>query len=163
MFSSLRSWLNIKVLLGAIIFAVCIFAVLLAILWSAKAEAISHAPATAFLKIIEAPTETPPAPVVTQTPTAEPTSAQGVPLPSGNIAIGDYVQVAGTGGDGLRLHVTAGVSSEVHYIAIESEVFLVKNGPINADDYIWWLLQDPFTENEVGWGVSNYLDVVQNP
>ena len=81
-----------------------------------------------------------------------PTSSQPVPPPSSDIAIGDYVQVSGTGGDGLRLHKEAGVSSEVRYIAIESEVFLVKDGPIDTDGYIWWLLQDPYTDNAGGLG-----------
>lgn len=162
MFRSIRNWLNIKVILGAIIFAVCVFAILLAILWSAKAKNVPVVPATAMLNIIEVPTVTPPAPVTTPTPTAEATSARQPPTPGGEINVGDYVQVSGTGGDGLRLHVTAGVSSEVKYIAIESEVFLVKDGPIDADGYVWWLLQDPYSENG-GWGVANYLAVRQNP
>jgi hypothetical protein len=71
--------------------------------------------------------------------------------------------VSGTGGTGLRLHKEAGVSSEVDYVAIEAEVFLVEDGPLDADGYVWWLLQDPFTDNVVGWGAANYLAVVQNP
>jgi hypothetical protein len=159
----IRNLFNIKVILGAIIFAAGVFAILLLILWSLKAENNIPAPGTAILNIIEVPTQTPPAPITTPTQVLTPTSAQSVPLPSGEIAIGDYVQVNGTGGNGLRLHVTAGISGEVHYIAIEAEVFLVKDGPINADGYIWWQLQDPYTDNAVGWGVSNYLVVVQNP
>jgi len=81
----------------------------------------------------------------------------------GEIKIGDYVQVTGTGGDGLRLHETAGVASKVNYIAIDSEVFIVKDGPVDADGYVWWELQDPYTDDMVGWGVANYLAVVQNP
>lgn len=163
MFRLMRNWLNLKVLFGGILFAVCVFAVLLGILWSAKAKNISQAPATALLNVIEVPTETPPAPVMTPTPNLEPTPGQGEPLPSGEIVVGDYVQVTETGGDGLRLHATAGVSGEVHYFAIDSEVFLVKDGPIDADGYVWWLLQDPYTESVAGWGVANYLAVVQNP
>ena len=77
--------------------------------------------------------------------------------------IGDYVQVSGTGGDGLRLHQEAGVSSDVRYIAIEAQLFLVIDGPIVADGYTWWRLQDPYTDNTVGWGVGNYLVIVNNP
>jgi hypothetical protein len=163
MFRSLRQWVNFKVILSAILFAVCVFGALLGILWSAKAKNIPNAPATAILNIIKAPTITPPVPITTPTLTPEPTSTQDVPLPSGVIVVGDYVQVTGTGGDGLRLHATAGVSSEVHYTAMDAEVFLVKDGPIETDGYVWWLLQDPYTENSVGWGVANYLAVVSNP
>jgi hypothetical protein len=159
----LRNLLNFKVILGAIIFALGVFAVLVFVLWSAKAKSITPVPATAILHIIEAATETPIAPIASQTPVVTPTSSQPEPPPSSNIAIGDYVQVSGTGGDGLRLHKEAGVSSEVRYIALESEVFLVKDGPIDMDGYIWWLLQDPYTDNAAGWGVGNYLAIVQNP
>src|SRR4030042_2666555 len=163
MLKIIRNLLDIKVIIGAIIFAVGIFAVFVIILWSAKAESITQVPAIAILHVIEAPTETPLAPSATQTLVPTPTSAEQVPLPSGDIAIGDYVQVSGTGGDGLRLHVEAGVSSDVRYIAIEAEVFLVKDGPFVADGYTWWRLQEPYTENAVGWGVGNYLLIVNNP
>ena len=163
MFKILRTLLNIKVILGAIVFAIGVFAVLVGIIWTAKAKGIIQVPATAILNIIEAPTETPLGQITTPTPALTPTSSQEVPPPSGDIAIGNYVQVSGTGGEGLRLHNTAGVASKVNDIAIEAELFLVKDGPIDADGYIWWELQDPYTENVVGWGVANYLKVVQNP
>jgi hypothetical protein len=163
MFKILRNLLNIKVVLGAIVFAIGVFAVLVAFLWSAKADSITQVPATAIFHIIEAPTKTPLAPNATPTAVTTPISSHQVPPPSSDIAIGDYVQVSGTGGDGLRLHKEAGVSSEVGWFAVEAEVFLVKDGPIDTDGYIWWLLQDPYTENAVGWGVGNYLVIVQNP
>jgi hypothetical protein len=159
----LRNLLNFKVILGAIIFAVGVFAVLVGILWSAKAKSISQVPATAILNIIEAPTKTPLAPITTPTLVVSPSPSQQVPPASGDITVGDFVQVSGTGGTGLRLHKAAGVSSEVDYVAIEAEVFLVEDGPLDADGYVWWLLQDPFTDNVVGWGAANYLAVVQNP
>jgi hypothetical protein len=163
MFRIYKKYIDIKVILGAIFFAVCIFAILLGILWSARADDISQAPGTALLNIIEAQTETPPFAIVTLTPTLDSLSTQVISIPGEEISIGDYVQVIGTGGEGLRLHATAGVSRKVDYIAIDSEVFLVKGGPMDADGYSWWMLQDPFTENVVGWGVANYLSVVQNP
>lgn len=159
----LRNLLTIKVVIGAIIFGIGVFAVLLGILWSARANENSAVPATAILKIIEAPTQTPLVGNPTETATPTPASAERTPLPSTDIAIGSYVQVSGTGGDGLRLHDAAGVASKVNYIAIESELFIVKDGPIEMDGYIWWLLQDPYTDRATGWGVANYLVVAQNP
>jgi hypothetical protein len=165
MFRFLRNLLNIKVILGAMVFGIGVFAILLAILWSSRANENSAPPATAIVNIIEAPTQTPlvRSPTETPTPTPSSSSAQETPLPSGDIAIGSYVQVSGTGGDGLRLHDTAGVSSKVNYIALESELFIVMDGPIETDGYIWWQLQDPYTDRATGWGVANYLIVVQNP
>jgi hypothetical protein len=163
MFTSIRGWLNLKVVLGGIIFAVCVFAILLGVLWSARAQNTRTAPSTALLSVIEVPTITPPMPVSTPTPSQTPTSEQQEPIPMGDIKIGDYVQVTGTGGDGLRLHETAGVAGKVNYVATDAQVFKVKDGPIDADGYVWWELQDPYTDDVVGWGVANYLAVVQNP
>ena len=163
MLRPLRNLVTIKVLIGAFIFGVVVFAVLLWVLWSSKTNAIGQIPATAILKIIEAPTQAFPMNVLTSTPTLVPIGSQQTPAPSGDITIGNYVQVSGTGGDGLRLHNTASVSSKVNYIANDSKVFVVKDGPINADGYVWWELVDPDTGNAVGWGVADYLKVVQNP
>jgi hypothetical protein len=163
MFKSIRNWFTIKVILGATFFALCVFIILLGLLWSAKAKTTVEIPSTALLNIIELPTVTLPAPIKTLTPTLDSSSTQQAPVLGGEINIGNYVQVNGTGGDGLRLHATAGVSSEVIYIAKDTEVFLVKEGPIDADGYAWWLLQDPYTEHAAGWGVENYLIVVKNP
>jgi hypothetical protein len=159
----IRNLFNIKVILGGIIFAVSVFAIFVIMLWSAKANDITQPAATAILNVIKAPTATAIAPEQSPTPLTTQDSSQQPPPPSGNMAIGDYVQVNGTGGSGLRLHKSAGVASEVQYVAIDSEVFIIKDGPIEADGYVWWLLQDPYTENAAGWGVSNYLVVVKNP
>lgn len=156
-------FLNYKVLLAAIVFGLGMVAVLVVILYSARAPQTSQTPATAIVKIISAPTQTPPGIIFTPTPTPAPTVVQSTPTPSGDIAMGLYVQVSGTGGDGLRLHNAANVASKVNYVAIDAEVFIVMAGPVEADGYIWWELQDPVTKNAIGWGVANYLSVVKNP
>lgn len=163
MIKTLRIWLNFKVIAGGIIFAFCVFAVLVATLWFSKAKEFTQIPATAMLRIIEAPTQTPLSPTHTPTPVSTPQSSQGEPPPGADILVGEYVQVSGTGGDGLRLHEAAGVSSAVKYIALEAQVFIVKDGPVDTDGYTWYLLEDPYTDNAAGWGASNYLVVVQNP
>jgi hypothetical protein len=163
MFRSIRDILNLKVLLAGVLFGLGMLALLLVVLYSAKSDHITAAPATAILKTIPAPTQTLPGMSITSTPTLAPTDVHQTPTPSSDILVGSYVQVSGTGGDGLRLHENASVSGKVNYIAIDSEVFIVKDGPINADGYIWWELQDPFNDKAGGWGVANYLSVVPNP
>jgi hypothetical protein len=163
MIKILKSLINLKVILGGIIFAIVIFGVFLAILWSSKGENYTSVPATAILKVIDPPTPTPLAPTATPTMTTSPASEQQTPVPAGNLSIGEYVQISGTGGDGLRLHESANLSSTARYIALEAEVFIIKEGPQEADGYTWYLLQDPYTENAAGWGVSNYLAIVNNP
>ncbi len=159
----LKTFLNFKVVFGAILFGVGVFILLMWFLWSAKSNNNAQVPATAILKIIAAPTQTPVGIMITATPTQSSPISHATPTPSADIAIGKYVQVSGTEGDGLRLHSSAEVSSKVNYIAIDAEMFLVKGGPIEADGYVWWELQDPYDKNAVGWGVANYLSVVQNP
>ena len=48
-------------------------------------------------------------------------------------------------------------------MASEAEIFIVKDGPIEADGYTWWYLLGPFDETRNGWAVSNYLVLAQNP
>jgi len=163
MLEFLRNYFNLKVILGAFLFAGCLFVALVGLLWSSRGEPAQQVPATAILNVIAAPTATPLKPIETPTPIIEPTATLPVPPVSGDIEVGDYVQVSGTGGAGLRLHIAPGVSSDAHYVAIESEVFQVMDGPREADGYVWWLLQDPYDVNAQGWGVANYLVVVQNP
>jgi hypothetical protein len=163
MYKTFRSFFDIRIIFGAILFAMIVFTIFLGILWTARGKTIAQAPATALISIIEAPTGTPTTPVMTPTPTLNPNSTPEGGLPGAEINIGDFVQVSGTGGDGLRLHVTPGVSSDVDYVAIDSEVFIVKDGPVDSDGYFWWLLRDPYSDKTLGWGVVDYLAVVENP
>jgi hypothetical protein len=100
------------------------------------------------------------------TPTPEavaPTSAPPPP-PAGEIKIGGYVQVTGTGSDGvLNLRAEPGLDKPVNYVAIEREVLQVQAGPADADGFVWWYLVDPASNTKFGWGVQNYLQGVQGP
>lgn len=81
----------------------------------------------------------------------------------GMISVGAYVQITGTGTDGLRLRESPGLDGKVKFIGIEAEVFLVQDGPREADGYTWWFLTAPYDDTVQGWAVSNYLSVIQNP
>jgi len=82
------------------------------------------------------------------------------------IGIGMYVQILGTGGDGLRLRSGAGMSFDPIFLGMEAEVFEVMDGPREGDGFMWWFLKAPYDPNRKGWARSDYLSVVstsQNP
>jgi len=116
--------------------------------------------APADLTLIPAPTSTPPT-----TPTLTPDPLQvGTPTaPAGTIAVGVYVQITGTGGDGLRLRSAPGLTGELLFLGEDAEVFLVRDGPQEANGYTWWYLVAPYDESRAGWAASNFLTVVPPP
>ena len=89
--------------------------------------------------------------------TPEPTATIQSPAPSTeNLILGGWVEIAGTGGDGLRLRTQAGLNGEVVSLAIENEVFELLEGPIELDGYTWWLLSNPFNPERRGWASSSF-------
>jgi len=112
---------------------------------------------TAIVVVIPAPTQTP-LPLPTIEPSLTPTLT---PVSGGGIQIGGYVQITGTGGDGLRLRSAAGTSNVVRFVAAESEVFQVKDGPVEADGMVWWYLITPYDANRTGWASAKYLNSIE--
>jgi hypothetical protein len=109
--------------------------------------------------VIAPPTSTPLALPTTQpTPTLK--AELNTPAPNAQIKVGDFVQIAGTGGDGLRVRSGAGVQNPPLFLGMESEVFQVNEGPKEADGITWWYLVAPYDENRKGWAASNYLTVI---
>lgn len=148
---------------GAIGFGVALLvATLLLLTWTRSPQAPSAA-STALITVIAVPTATEIPP--TNLPTLEepPAATEFPDPPGGDIAIDAYVQVTGTGGGGLRLREGPGLDRTVRILGAEEEIFLVSDGPQQADNYTWWYLEGPFDETRHGWAVSNFLHVVQNP
>ena len=114
----------------------------------------------ADLTIIPASTSTP---IFTAVPTIDPLLVGTPTIPAGVIAIGSYVQITGTDGDGLRLRSAPGVTSELLFLGEEAEVFQVKDGPKDANGYTWWYLVAPYDASRAGWAASNFLTVVPPP
>jgi hypothetical protein len=73
------------------------------------------------------------------------------------------VEVSGTGNLGLRLRAEPGLNGEVRYVALETEVFQIQDGPQRRDGFVWWYLVAPFDPQRAGWAAANYLSLVQNP
>lgn len=155
---------NYKVILGSLFLAAfLLFAAFLYIFILIPLLNVPRSvqPASA-LTIIPAFTSTPrfvtPSPEI-YTPTPPPTST---PLP-GTIALNTYVQISGTDGDGLRLRALPALSSDPLFLGYDSEVFLVTDGPSQADGYTWWYLTAPYDQTRSGWAVVNYLSYVPSP
>ena len=148
---------------GAIGFGVLLLvATLLLLNWTRTPQAPSLEQ-TAMITIIPLSTATDLPPTITPTPETPPEST-GLPNPpAGDVAIGAYVQVTGTGGEGLRLREGPGLDRQVRILAAEEELFLVVDGPQQVDNYTWWYLEGPNDNTRHGWAVSNFVRVVQNP
>ena len=113
----------------------------------------------AYLTLIPAPTSTS---LATPTPTLDPLAGTAT-LPANVIAVGGYVQITGTDGDGLRLRSAPGLASELLFLGEDAEVFQVRDGPQEANGYTWWYLVAPYDESRAGWAAANFLSVVPPP
>ncbi|MBN1305767.1 MAG: SH3 domain-containing protein [Anaerolineales bacterium] len=159
---SLRDLINIWVILGAFVSALILLVIsflAMGVRAQASRNVIGFEPAD--LTIIPGPTSTPvplptsiPDPLLYGTLTPEP----------GVLAIGAYIQITGTKGDGLRLRSEPGLDSELLFLGYDSEVFQVQDGPIEADGYTWWYLAAPsYDEGRSGWAAADFLGVVPSP
>lgn len=164
----LRTWfdwlsrlVNFWVVIGAILVGVSLLIVSLAVAWFTKPPQAPLAPSTAVINLIAVPSATPtvnlPTPVP-PTPTATTPAGGG-----GSFAIGSSVQIAGTGGDGLRLRSEPGLQGQVLFLAFEGEIFTIEDGPRSSDGYEWFSLVAPYDPNVQGWAAANFLQSVPAP
>lgn len=155
-----RDWLslfNIWVIMGALAFAGFLLLVtLISIGWTRPRQDSGVGFVPADLTIIA-----PPTPTAIPQPTATP--AGTVTPPAGQFAIGAYVQIKGTGTDGLRIRSAAGLNSDTVFRAEESETFKIKDGPQDADGHTWWYVVAPYDDTRAGWAAADFLAVVPSP
>jgi len=155
-------FLDLWVILGAIGVGTILFVTAVVLLLVTRTLPRPSGVPTAAITVVAFPTASP---IPTSTPPSleEPTV---LPQPSpqpGEIYPLALVQIAGTGGDGLRLRVEPGLESEILFLGEESEVFRVQDGPVVVDDFTWWFLVSPENSDRQGWAVVDYLVVVQTP
>jgi hypothetical protein len=141
--------LGFIVLCGGYFFIILVF----------KPTALPRSVPTAALTVIAFLPTTTPSPTSILPPTTTPTPLTVID----GISVGSYVQISGTEGDGLRMRSAPSITSTQVFLAQESELFLVKDGPKMADDYTWWYLVAPYDQARSGWAVSRYLNVVAPP
>jgi hypothetical protein len=153
-----RQLFNRWVILGALIFAgllILITAVSIGFTTPRQASPIGFA--LADLTMIPAPTSTSAAP---PTPTLDPFAP--TPTTEG-LAIGNYVQITGTEGQGLRIRATPGLGGEFVFLGYDSEVFIIRDGPRSVDGYTWWYLVAPYDESRAGWAAADFLSFIPAP
>ena len=151
------------IVLGAIVLGGVLYIGFMVFVSSLRpANPSSYTFSTAVITMIPAPTLT----VLIPTTTPEQTVATGtsqVPVPSGGIAVGMYVKITGTNGNGLNLRTEPGTGSPIRFLGMDDELFQVKDGPKQVDNLIWWYLQAPYDSTRNGWAAANYLTVIQTP
>jgi hypothetical protein len=153
-----RRLFNKWVILGALVVAgLLILLTVILIGWTTTPQSLSVGFVPADLTVIPAPTATP---NVTATATTDPFAP--TPVPTG-IAIGNYAQITGTGGEGLRIRSEPGLTGEPVFLGFDTEAFLVQDGPREADGYVWWYIVAPYDEARAGWAAADFLTYVPTP
>ncbi|HSM71105.1 MAG TPA: hypothetical protein VK851_06150 [Anaerolineales bacterium] len=154
----IRQLFNKWVIIGAVSLAgVLLLITAISIGWTSAPRSSDPGFAPAHLTMIAAPTATSSAPA---TATVDPFAPS--PVPTG-IAVGNYAQITGTQGEGLRIRSAPGLSGEPVFLGFDTEVFLVQDGPREADGYTWWYLVAPYDENRAGWAASDFLTYIPAP
>ena len=151
------------VIIGAVLFGLALFGLTIGVFWIFRPEPVPAAVSTAVLNVIRAPTATIPPPTPAPTIPVTPTLAVPPSPPEGTLGVGAFVQISGTGGDGLRIRSEASLQGTVQGLGVEAEVFQITDGPREADGYTWWYLTAPYEESRTGWAVANFLQPIQNP
>jgi hypothetical protein len=158
MWAYLRARVTLWVILGALATAAGLIFTLAAFFFLAPLPVRPDLPAAEVTAV--------PAPTLTSPPaTLSPAEQQVTPTSQtvDGIGIGVYVQISGTGGDGLRLRAGPGKSNEPRFLGYEAEVFRVKDGPKLSDGLTWWFLEAPYDPGRSGWAASQFLAVVAPP
>jgi hypothetical protein len=149
---------NKWVILGALLltgFLLLITAISIGITSARQPSDVGFAPAD--VTIIPAPTSTSGAP---PTPTIDPFAP--TPAPTG-IALGNYVQITGTNGEGLRIRSEPGLNGNPEFLGFDSEVFIIQDGPRSVDGYVWWYLVAPYDQSRAGWAAADFLTYIPPP
>lgn len=155
---TLKQLFNKWVILGALAFAgLLLLITALSIGFTPPLQPADVGFAPANLTVIPASTATSSAP-----PTATIDPFAPTPVPTG-IAIGNYVQITGTDGEGLRIRSEPGLAGNPDFLGFDSEVFIVRDGPVALDGYVWWYLVAPYDETRAGWAAADFLSYIPSP
>ncbi len=155
-----RPKLSLITCLGSLGVMVALAIVVVILIQVSFPETAKQPSPTQYFTVIPAPTITSPVTLPSLQPGQDSSTPTPTAVPAGEMGIGAYVQIFGTGGDGLRVRSGPTTNDPALFLANESEVFLVKDGPKESDGFKWWFLVAPYDDNRKGWAVQNYLSVV---
>ncbi|MBW6471841.1 MAG: hypothetical protein K0B14_01850 [Anaerolineaceae bacterium] len=152
-----RSWLPL--IIGFVITILILFSVFIFLIFLPKKQTVEDK--IALISVIPALTSTPVVGLtIVPTPTIEITETIENNY---KFKVGEFVQITGTSGEGLRLRSEPGRSFSVNFIGMDAEVFEVIDGPVESDGFIWWYLEAPYDKTRNGWSVDEYLQEVTVP
>jgi hypothetical protein len=152
--------INKKVIAGAIVVALAITVYGLLTLNGLAYQRATSRQATAYLTVL-APGSIPTADISLLSATATPTVDTSLGDLKG-IQLNLYVQISGTSGVGLKVRQDPGLNGTMNFVANESEVFQVIDGPVKKDNLIWWKLVTPYDQARQGWAAADYLSLIEN-
>jgi len=148
------------VVVGAVVVAAGMFILLIAAIWLFLPSHPTITAPTPVMAIVPAPSQTP---TLSLTAIANLTPTGQTPATVGGIAVGYFVQVFNTGGGGLNFRSTPNLQGQILFLAKEAEVFVVEDGPKQADNHTWWYLVSNIDHSRAGWAVADYLSLVATP
>jgi hypothetical protein len=151
------SLINGRTITGSLVIGILLSLCLVGWLWLYRP--LPSAPAPAVITLLPGPTSTVQA---TLTPTVDIYIPTATPRP-GDIAVGQYVQIKGTEGQGLRIRSAPGLNGEMVFLGYDAEVFLIKDGPVQKDEYTWWYLVAPYDDARAGWAAADFLSYISSP
>ncbi len=156
----LRSALTPRAIAGAVLVTSLLLVV--TFLWMTWSVPPKPDPAglMAAMTVIPAPTGTARPAIATLDPYAPTPTLTPIP---GQLSVGAYVQIVGTEGQGLRIRSTPGLAGEQQFMGFDSEVFLIQDGPREADGYTWWYLVSNYDDGRAGWAASSFLEFIPAP
>jgi len=149
---------NKRVIVGAILVAIALLLYLFLLLNGIAYKQQSNATQQANLDVLPAvsvPTADTSLLIITPTNTIPPQPEYE------GVGVERFVKIEGTEGVGLRIRKEPGTSSDVVFLANESEVFIVIGGPVEKDGILWWQLTTPYDETRSGWASADYLTPIE--
>ncbi len=155
-----RPKLSLVTCLGSLGVMVALAIVVVILIQVSFPETAKQPSPTQYFTVIPAPSITAPVIIPTLPPGQDAATPTPTAVPAGEMGIGAYVQIFGTGGDGLRVRSGPSTNDPALFLAKESEVFQVKEGPKESDGFTWWFLVAPYDDNRKGWAAQSYLSVV---